>query len=290
MTEQQSISIEMIEHYYEIKRYEQVVKLIKNTMDEHIENSRIWYMLGFSNYQLSSYKEAEEQLIESVRLGMVRVPVLFILGHVYMETEQYQKAEDAFLEGLRLDPNHAEIHASYAYLMKKTGHRSKAKMLIQKALELEPGNAHVLRFYFRLEGITSEKNKQMQVLEQYMNSGDSELTKLIQLGIHASLHKKTKEAREYFRQAFLLKPDDPYLLSVMEEMEIQNHPLLAPLRLVDRIGGAIVIMIIAIGIYILLNLLGLDEIAVMWGLAYLVFVIYSWTAQLLVRILWKRRR
>lgn len=289
MEKQQSASIELIEHYYQINRYDQVVKFIKNVMDEQIENARLWYMLGYSNYQLNCYEEAEEQLIESMRLGAAREHALFILGHLYMETEQYKKSEEAFLEALRIDPNDAQTHASYALLMKKLGHREKAKMLIGKALELEPGNPHVLRYYFRLEGLTSEKAKRLQALEHYMNSGDSELSKLVQLGMHASLQNNTGEALEYFRQAFLLKPEDQQLLTILEEMTIQNHPLLMPLRLVERIGGPAVIWGIGIGMYFLLHLLGLNDLGTLWVFIYLLFVIYSWIAQPLVRTIRKKK-
>lgn len=290
MTEQQPLSIEMIEHYYEISRYEQVIKFIADILDEHFENARIWYMLGFSNYQLNFYEEAEEQLLEAMRLGYAREHVLSILGHLYMETEKFQKSEEAFLEALRFNPNNAEIHASYAYLMKKLGHRNKSKQLIHKALALDPENDHVLRYYFRLEAITEKKQQQMQAFERYMNSGDSELSKLIQLGLHATLQNKENEAREYYRQAFLLKPDDPHLLTILEETDIQNHPLLAPLRLMDRIGGPFVIWGLGIGIFLLLQFSGLNLLSIIWIVGYLFFVAYTWLALPFVKLLQKKSR
>ncbi|MGN7477438.1 tetratricopeptide repeat protein [Solibacillus silvestris] len=290
MIEQQPLSIEMIEHYYEIDRFQQVVDSIKDILHEHLENGRLWYMLGFSNYQLNFYEDAEEQLLEAMRLGYAREHTLYILGHIYMETEKFQKSEEAFLEALRIDPNHAQVHASYAYLMKKLGHRKKSQQLIQRAMELDPENAHVLRYYFRLEAITDKKQQQMQALEHYMNSGDSELSKLIQLGLHASLQNKEKEAREYYRQAFLLKPDDPQLLAVLEEMDVHNHPLLAPLRLMDRIGGPFVVWGLGIGIFILLLFSGLNYLSTAWIILYFLFTSYTWLAMPLVKILRKKSR
>lgn len=53
-----------------------------------------------------------------------------------------------------------------------------------------------------------------------MNSNDSELNKLVILGNHAFLHIKEKEAQEYFRQAFLLNPENKSTLSFLEFFEL----------------------------------------------------------------------
>lgn len=290
MIEQKSPSLEMIEHYYAIHRYDQVVNFIKEILPEHLENGRIWYMLGYSHYQLNSFEDAEEQLFEAMRQGYPRDLVLSILGHLYMESEKYQKSEQAFLDALQYNPNNAHIHASYALLMKKLGHREKATQLIHKALALDPEDAHVLHYYFRLEAITENKQKQMQALEHYMNSGDSELSKLLQLGMHASLQKKEKEAREYYTQAFLLNPNDPQLLAIMEEINIPNHPLMTPMRIMNKIGGPFVVWGLGIAIFIVLQYFGLDVLSVILIMFYMIFVVYTWLAEPIVKLLRKRSR
>jgi len=290
MSEQRIMPIETIEYYFGIRRYDQVVEFVKDAFGEQAENARLWYMLGFSNYQLDLYDEAEEQLMEAIRLGMEETVVLPILGHLYMETNRFQKAEEAFLDTLRQNPNDAQTHASYAYLMKKTGYRKKAKLLMNKALELDPENAHVLRYYLRLEGLNHKKNQEILALEQYMNSADSELSKLIVLGVHASLHKKVKEAREYFRQAFLLQPEDKKLLSILEELDIQGHPLLAPNRLVDRLGGPAVFWAIGIGMLLILHWFGQDLAGAIWLYGYVGLALYTWISLPLIKMIRKMKR
>ncbi|WP_077212167.1 tetratricopeptide repeat protein [Bacillus dakarensis] len=288
--EEKSLSMETIEYYFQIQRYEHTIKLIKEAMNEQIENGRLWYMLGFSHYQLNDYDVAEEQLIESMRLGMNRAVVFPILGHLYLETERFQKAEEAFLETLRLNPTDVRTHASYAFLMAKAGQRKKAKALIYKALELDPEDAHVLRYYLRLEGLTSKGKQQMTALEQYMNSSDSELAKLIQLGVLASLQDRVAEAKEHFRQAFLLNPEDKKLLAILEEMDIQNHPLSAPNRLIMKFGGPLVFWVIGLGVMFLLQAVGFPTLAAIWLLVYMLFVIYTWISLPIVRLIRKIRR
>ncbi|MFJ8460847.1 tetratricopeptide repeat protein [Lysinibacillus xylanilyticus] len=282
-------SFEVIEHYFDIGKYPQVIELINEELPDHFENSRLWYMLGYCNYAINEFDEAEEQFHEAMRLGYDEEIIFYFLGHLYMQTERWQEAEEAFLEALRLNPNDAETHAAYAVLMKKTGHRKKAKLLINKALELDPENSYVLRINFILEGVHGNKEQQILALEQYMNSADSEMAKLLHLGINASFRNNEKEAKEYYRQAFLLNPEDQTLLSILEEMEITAHPLLAPNRFIERLGGPAIIWLVGIGMTFLLLAIGVDNIAMVFLQCYVVLALYTWISVPLVKGLRKIR-
>lgn len=265
----QSVSLQTIQHYFNIDKFDRVVELAKDALQEHNQNEMLWFMLGYSNFQLDNYFEAEEQLIESMNLGYDKEVVFRVLGHTYMEMGQLKEAEDVFLETLRLNPNNAEAHASYAYLMKKTGHRKKAKQLLKKAMELDPSNSYVLRMYYQMEVMNSNDDlERIQVLEKYMQSGDSEISKHIQLGVTAIFRGKMKEARTHFRQAYLLNPENKELLEALEAMEIAAHPLLAPNRLIDRFGGPAVFWILYVAIIFILQLFKLHQLLVYWVIGY----------------------
>ncbi|WP_445479854.1 tetratricopeptide repeat protein [Lysinibacillus irui] len=282
-------SFEVIEYYFEIGKYTQTIELVNEVLPEHIENSRLWFILGYSHYFLGDYDQSEEQIKEALYLGYSEEWVFHILGHIYMETERWQEAEEAFLEALRANPNSADNHAAYAVLMKIMGHRKKATWLINKALELAPENDYVLRTYFKLEGINSSKKQRILALEQYMNSSDSELSKLIHLGINAAFQNKEKEAQEYFRQAFLLNPEDKELYSLLEGYEIDGHPLLAPNRFIDQVGGPAIVWVIGIVIYFSLLGTNLDKAATIFIQGYVVFALYTWISLPLVKGLKKMK-
>ncbi|MGM7634843.1 tetratricopeptide repeat protein [Bacillus sp. Hm123] len=289
MSENEAVSLEVIEHYFDIERYEQVIALANEEMDQHLENGRIWYVLGYSYYALNHYEEAEEHLIEAIRLGYQPEFVLFILAYVYMETERWGESEKAFLESLRLEPNHAVTHAGYATLMKRVGHRKKATLLIKKALELDPENPQVLRSRYMLEGRSGNREQQILALEQYIHSADSDLAKVIHLGLDAIFRNRVKEAREYFRQAFLMKPDDQQLLELLEELELASHPLYAPNRWIERVGGPAIFWILGVGLVLLLGMLEFTTASVLFAFAYMAIVIYSWMSEPLIKIIKKIR-
>ncbi|MFJ7979100.1 tetratricopeptide repeat protein [Lysinibacillus xylanilyticus] len=285
--EYEESSFKVIEHYFGIGKYPQVIELINEELHNNIENSWLWYMLGYSNYAINEFDKAEEQFQEAMRLGYDEAIIFDILGHLYRETRRWQEAEEAFLEALRINPNDAGTHAGYAVLMKQTGHREKAKLLINKALELDPENSYVLRRNLILEGMNRNKEQQIFALEQYMNSTDSESSKLLTLGKNATLRNNKKEAKEYYRQAFLLNPEDQTLLSILKEMEITTHPLLAPNRFIERLGGPAIIWLAGIGLTFLLLALGFDSLAMLFLQCYVVLTLYTWISVPLVKRLRK---
>ena len=286
---QERNSIELIEHYFFLDRFEQVIALLPKVLEEEPENAYLWYMLGYSNYALDKFDDAEQQLFEALRLGLDAETVFYILGRLYLETESWQESEEMFLETLRLNPNNAEAHAFYAWLMKKTGNKKKAKLLINKALEIDSENSEALRLHFYIEGVNENRKEQVLALERYLNSGDSEMTKLLQLGIDAMFRDKVKEAKEYFRQAYLLNPEEKDLLETLKEFEIASHPLMAPNRMANKVGGPIGAWFIGVGMAFLLMLIGLEQVAIVWSVCYGVWALYTWVSEPLVKVIMKAK-
>lgn len=235
-SEKENTPMALIEHYFAIGRYTNVISLVKQRMAEDMENKELWYMLAVCHYSIGQYEEAFEPFLKAFQLGYDKGVIYYFLGGIYMATEQWQKAEESFLEALHNNPNDAYVYSAYAILMKMTGHRKKGSLLVEKALALDPNSTAVL-YHYTLTEMAAKKEKHNTALALYMNSADSEFAKLIHLGWSAAFNNRFKEAKEYYRQAFLIKPEDKRILSNLEELEIKTHPLLLPYRIVERIGG-----------------------------------------------------
>ncbi|MEG0260793.1 MAG: tetratricopeptide repeat protein [Lysinibacillus sp.] len=285
MSEKESMSLETIDHYFNIDRFDRVVELAKEGMGEHLDNEQLWYVLGYSNYMLELYDEAEEQLIEAMRLGYDKDTILYLLGHIYMETERWDESEESFLEALKWAPDNGEIYAGYAFLMRKIGDKNKAKQYINKALELEPESAQVLRLYFFVEGMNNTREQLILDLEQYMQTDDSELVKLKMLALNAAARNELKEAREYARQAFLLDPGDKEIFKTLREIEIAAHPLLVPNRLVGCLGGPFRFFVGGVSMIFLLRYWDLHNQSKVWAICFGIFVLYAWLSEPLIRML-----
>lgn len=287
VSEQQSFSIDTIQNCFQNERYDQVVELINEVINKHGENGDLWYMLGYSNYQLEVYDEAEAQLIKAIEFGMDEEVVLPVLGHVYMELEQYHKAEGAFIETMRLNPKNAAALANYAYLLYRDGLIDKAKLMIHKAWELDKEDPQVLRYSLHIEGFYHRKGPEMIALEEYIEASDSELATFITLGVQAALQHKIKKARDHFRQALLLKPEDQNLLAILEEMETECHPLLAPNRLIAQMSKS-TYWSIGIGLFLLLQWFGLEKASIIWLCGSIGLIFYTRISEPIVRKLRKR--
>ncbi|SCY08569.1 hypothetical protein SAMN02787079_01021 [Lysinibacillus sp. TC-37] len=175
-----------------------------------------------------------------------------------MVTEQWQKAEEAFLEALHNNPNDADVYSAYAILMNMTDHRKKGSLLLEKALELDSNSTVVLHHYLLTE-MAAKKEKHNTALALYMNSADSEFAKFIHLGWSVAFYNRFKEAREYYHQAFIIKPEDKGILATLEELEIKTHPLLLPNRIVERLGGIGFVLMMWIILCILLDTFILND-------------------------------
>ena len=289
MIQKEMNSFDLIEHYFQMDRYEQVIEMLENNMDEHMNNEKAWYYLGYSHYSLNNFELAEKEVKEALRLGINEESAFHLLGLIYYSMEEWPESEKAFLEALRLNPNNADIHASYAYLMKSVGQNKKASRLIKKAIELDPEDGRILRLHYLIEGDEKKEKDHLDTIQTYINSNDNELNKLLHLGVTAKNRNKTKEAEEYFRQAFALDPNNEKLLNILQELEIINHPLLAISRWAHKIGMHYT-WIVEIGLSILLFSLDFDTAGGALFSLYVVFCIYIWVSEPIVKLLLKRRR
>lgn len=279
----------MIMHYIDMGRYESAIHYAKEALADEPDDGYLHYLLGVCYYQLDRYEEAEEQYELAQKYDYNMEIISEMRGNLYTETGRLKDAETAYLETLRLNPNNAEAHAGYAYLMGKSGHKKKSDLLIQKALQLDPTNSSVLRINHLLRLADSNKEEQVRSLERFVNHADSDAAVHVQAGLNALYSNKEKQAKEYFRQAFLIDPTSQSLLDILESLDRHTHPLLLPLTWVDRLGGPAVIWVVAIGSLILTNALGWSKLTIGIGSIYFIFVLYSWTAVGILKFISRKR-
>ncbi len=251
-SEKEHTPMALIEHYFAIGKYTNVIPLVKQRIADDMENKELWYKLAVSHYAMGQYKEALELFHKAFQFGYDKSVIYYFIGGIYMAMEKWQKAEESFLEALRNNPNNADIYSAYAILMKITGHRKKGSLLLEKALALDPNSTVVLHHYL-LTAMAAKKEQHNYALALYMNSADSKFSKLIHLGWSVAFYNRFKEAKEYYRQAFVIKPEDKGILSTLEALEIKTHPLLLPNRIVERLGGIGFVLMMWIILCILLD-------------------------------------
>lgn len=262
-------------HYFDIQRYEQCLNALHFVLSESPNEGFALYLAANCYYNLDNYKEAEEYCIDSMRQNYDMVECSYLLGRIYMDNEEFVKAEQSYIEVLRNNPQHGPALAAYGMLMLKTGHEKKAKGLMDEAMRVDPEDSVVLHYMFMYYLFKNKKGEQIIVLQKFINSTGSEVSKLISTGIYNMHNKKYKAARECFRQAFLLNPTDKVILEILTDLDRECSILYLPQRFINRVGPA-VLWISFIALYFILGFLKLYSLRSVVAIAYILLVLYSW--------------
>jgi tetratricopeptide (TPR) repeat protein len=259
-----------IRHYLEMGRFEQVAELTRSGLAENPEDGYLYYMMALCQYHWDQHAECEDSLNASLRYGFNPEYISELRGDLYMDTERWSEAEQ-----------------SYAYLMLKTGHIDKANQLLKKSLQLNPEDITVLRYQHLFQLVKSNKEEQLLALERFMQYADDEVSKHIQMGLNELYHNRLKSAKEHFRQAYILNPTSKPLQDMLGSLTNDSHWFLVPMNWAEKIGGSGVIYIIGIGSIMGTRALGWNQVSTALLIIYLTFVVYSWSAVGLAKIMRK---
>lgn len=272
-----------IQRYFDMGRYEEAAKFVTALLDADPTDPQALYFMAVVLLSREDYPEARRLCKDALHHGFDKETCLHFIGTTYQYEMKYQEAEQAYLEALEINPNSADLHASYGHLMLLTGFEDKALKLLEEAMKIDPDsdrvNQFVLNFYFA----KSDRANQLTHIEHIMETSSSEEQKLVNLAIYHLLLHEEKQAREFFRQAFLLDPTNDYLLHMLEELDESTHPIFWAHRFMNKIGGPAVVWIGFMVIAFLLSMLNQDIILVVFATIYIIFAIYTWIAHLLYK-------
>ncbi|NMC56773.1 MAG: tetratricopeptide repeat protein, partial [Eubacteriaceae bacterium] len=207
-----------------------------------------------------------------------------LLGRIYIETKKLTNAEECFLEALRIEPQRADIIAAYGYLMLKAGQKNKARQLIEEALKIDPENAVVLHYNFFYHLIVNKKDKQIAALGEYIKASGNEERKLFKAGIMEYCNGNFKAAYESLRQAYLLNPTNEGILEILQIAEQEADILYFPQRIINKIGGPIVLWLATIAISLVFYLLNMLNAAIITVVNYIILYMYMRITPLICRI------
>ena len=275
--------ITTIQHYFDIERYEEAVITITSLLEAEPTDPDALYYMAVVLKSKNENTEARFLCQNAMEYGYDKEICLHFIGTTYQNEKNYKEAEQAYLQALEINPSSAETHASYGYLMLLAGFDEKAIMLLEEAMRLDPDseriNQYVLNYFFA----KFDQSKQIFQIQHIMDTSGSEEQKLINLGLYHWLREDFKEAREFFKQAFLLDPTNNHLLEFLESLDETTHPLFLPHRFMQKIGGSAVVWIGFMAITFLLSILSLNLLLVVFATTYIIFAIYTWLAPLIYK-------
>ena len=266
--------IQEIYHYYEMDRYEVTIQKIDEYLSyDPMDGARI-FLKADCCFRLERYQEAKDICIQAITNHYSLAECYFLLGNIEMRLGYYSSAENYYIDALQYNPNAANVIAKYSFLMLKTNHLEKAKKLLQEAIRIDPLDETVNQIRFLTSIYKNNKKAITSSLEKFMVVGKNEIVKYMNLGIMELNNNNYRVARENFRQAFLLNPTNKDICSQLEELEEISSPLYFPQRMIEKMGGSIMVSVLAIILVFIYKLLHFNIGVFIIGICYLFIWIY----------------
>lgn len=273
----------VIHHYLNIGKYEAAVPFIENLLRHDPEDPTALFQMAVVVMSREDFQEAREICQQALRFGYDEIMGYHFLGSAYQHEGKFKEAEEAFLTALEKDPMNGELIASYGYLMLQAGHDKKALALLEQAREREPYSERVNQFILDFYFAKADSKKQQEYIRNVMETSGDEVQNLTNIAMFHALNGEVKAARECYRQAFLINPEDKNILALLGHYDFLTHPLFAPNRFVEKVGGPAVVWISFMVIALILKSFELYIPLTLFAVMYILFAIYSWIAPLLYK-------
>lgn len=241
-------------------------------------------------YARDDHGAAREHLTQTLAVSPRHVRARWLLFHIEMEDQRYARAEALVTELIREDPDDADALAAYARLMVFTGHVAKGRELVTVALRREPDNRGARQASTLIRLVAGEGEQARAEIAELVREDPKESEALWTLFQVLVERRSFVEALEVGQVLLREQPDNEELVEALVALRVQTHWMSWPVYPMIRWGwaGSVGIWVVAI---VVLRLLAskTNPWTIGIGAAYLIYVVYSWTYQPLLRR-WIARR
>lgn len=270
-------------HLTSINRFERANEILFDLLSENPDSDDIPLLIGINYFSLSKYEEAKKFVENSLASGYEACNSHALLGLIEMRLNKFAQAETHFLESLQINPQNPQTIAHYSSLMFLTNHQEKGRKLLEEARRIDPEDEVVLHYWYLYALLNEEKTLQTDTLHEIINSDEDEYVKLINILQHNLSISNYKEAYNVARDAYLMNPSDDSLLDLLKNLKIQNCPFMMPIRMIDRLGGGMVVWGGVVALLFVLIWLNYDNAILYVAVFYMGLCVYSWVVPPIIK-------
>ncbi len=279
--------IAVARRYVGVGRPESALAELAKLPDPDLEDPELWFLRAAALNDLERYGDA----IDAAREGLARSPqsvgLLAALSQAELGCGNLAAAETAILSALDLWPDNPWLLTRYASVVAHAGQLDKAERLVAEAARLSPDDPTVIHTrsviaYLRGEDAAAEAESRRLLADD-----PESVPAHLMLGTTAAQAGRFAQADRHLSTAAGIGPTDD-IASLAREARVARHPLLLPIRAIDRFGVAPV-WIGGVAVILGLRALGYPLASAVAGLAWFTFCVYTWVAPPLVRR-WAARR
>lgn len=275
----------MLERLLEVRRYREAERVLAEAMVAEPDNPENHYYAARLAHEQEQWADAREELELLLRREPDHAPGRELLVHVAIAQKAYAEAEEVVTDLIRERPREPQYFAQYAYVMLLTLHLDRARALVDEALRLDPEHrfAGVLDVVISLiHGEKAAATDRLQALVRH----DPEALHVS----HTILMMLVNEHRygpafEMAREILRARPDSEDALRLTIELKAASHWLAWPARVVQPLGwaGSGLLWIGMVALISVLARTGHAEWSTVVGVVWVVYAIYTWVQQPLLR-------
>ncbi|MFC1602336.1 XrtA/PEP-CTERM system TPR-repeat protein PrsT [Pseudomonadota bacterium] len=158
-----------------------------------------------------------------------------MLGSVYLAGDQEEEAEHAFQAARKLVPGDPRAGQQLAALALKNKKPEKARMYLKEVLKSQPGHLRTLLELAVLEAKEEKKEAMEAVLKEAMAAHPDAVEPRILLAQEYMKNRKIDQARIVLGDIIEKNRDDPDVLSVLGELQLNSGDFLAARSILRRL-------------------------------------------------------
>ncbi len=126
--------------YGERGEYDEAIPLFKKSVETDPDYGDAYFNLGKAYNDTGKKREAISYYKKAIEVfpEIVSADTYYNLGSIYLQLEMYKEAQDSIIEALKLNPAHVHANINLGICYHNTGNDAEAIKFFKKAIELEP--------------------------------------------------------------------------------------------------------------------------------------------------------
>ena len=208
-------SDKLIESGFELHKKGDVEKALKfylEALSSQNSNSKLLFLIGTANLQISNFKEAIKYLKKTISLDTSNFGAFNNLGAAFQNLKQYKDAIIIYEKLIKINPNFSDAYSNLGTCMIKLNKHDSAIENFKKAIRLKPDNfvaitnlANAQKEIYNFEDAINNYKKSININKNYLLAYNNLASSYHELG-------RYEEAVKYYKKAYKINKNYKFVL------------------------------------------------------------------------------
>jgi len=266
-------SLALADHYLELDRFGDALRALDDARGDALHDPRYWWLRARAELGVGQPWKCIKAAQSGLALDPDDTDLLTVLAFGWLRMGEPDQAEKQLVRTVELEPWSPQRRANLALVLAEMKRFPEAMDMVTSALELDPSSSVALGIRAQIAVMSGHGNADRFVDEALAEDPGDDLAHALR-GHLALRDKRFSDAAQAFDAAAHIDPADAAHAANARETRLLMHPLLAPVRPIWRFGRQ-QSYIVFLALFIGFRAAGLDWIAGICGVIWLVLVVLS---------------